>query len=86
VFGYQFAPRYQDLHKKIDGLIGFQHPKHYGDCLIKPGRKAYGELICKEWPNIQRIMASLGTRLHASFGCVFAQFLQKPQQCQPFVF
>src|SRR4029077_11042416 len=57
VFGYQFAPRYRDLHKKIDGLIGFQHPKHYVDCLIKPGRKAYGELICKEWPNIQRIMA-----------------------------
>ncbi len=48
VFGYQFAPRYRDLHKKIDGLIGFQHPKHYVDCLIKPGRKAYGELICKE--------------------------------------
>jgi TnpA family transposase len=62
VFGYQFAPRYRDLHKKIDGLIGFQHPKHYGDCLIKPGRKAYGELICKEWPNIQRIMASLAQK------------------------
>jgi TnpA family transposase len=62
VFGYQFAPRYRDLHKKIDGLIGFQHPKHYVDCLIKPGRKAYGELICKEWPNIQRIMASLAQK------------------------
>jgi hypothetical protein len=62
VFGYQFAPRYRDLHKKIDGLIGFQHPKHYADCLIKPGRKAYSELICKEWPNIQRIMASLAQK------------------------
>src|ERR1700761_2618689 len=29
---------------------------------------------------------TLETRLLASFGCVFAQFLQKPQQCQPFVF
>lgn len=62
VFGYQFAPRYRDLHKKLDGLIGFQHPKHYTDCLIKPGRKAYDELICKEWPNIQRITASLAQK------------------------
>src|SRR4029077_8085283 len=34
----------------------------------------------------RRLPATLGTRLLASFGCVFAQFLQKPQQCQPFVF
>jgi TnpA family transposase len=54
VFGYQFAPGYRDLHKKIDGLIGFRHPKHYADYLIKPGRKAYDDLICKEWPNVQR--------------------------------
>jgi TnpA family transposase len=62
VFGYQFAPRYRDLHKKIEGLVGFQHPKHYADCLIKPGRKAYDDLICKEWPNVQRIMASLAQK------------------------
>jgi TnpA family transposase len=62
VFGYQFAPRYRDLHKKLEGLIGFQHPKHYADSLIKPGRKVYDELICKEWPNIQRIMASLAQK------------------------
>ena len=35
---------------------------HYADWLIKPGRKAYGELICKEWPNVQRIMASLAQK------------------------
>jgi len=34
----------------------------------------------------RRLPATPGTRLFASFGCVFAQFLQKPQQCQPFVF
>ena len=62
VFSYQFAPRYRDLHKKLDGLIGFQHPKHYANYLIKPGRKAYEELICTEWPNIQRIMASLAQK------------------------
>lgn len=59
VFGYRFAPRYRDLHKKTDTLVGFQPPSHYTDCLIKPSRKAFDTLICKEWPNIQRIMASL---------------------------
>lgn len=62
VFGYQFAPRYRDLHKKIDALVGFQHPSHYADFLIKPSRKAFDTLICKEWPNIQRILASLAQK------------------------
>jgi TnpA family transposase len=59
VFGYRFAPRYRDLHKKTNTLVGFKHPSHYADLLIKPSRKAFDTLICKEWPNIQRIMASL---------------------------
>ena len=62
VFGYQFAPRYRDLHKKMDGLVGPKHPHYYRDCLIKPARKAYDALIVKEWPNIQRIMASLAQK------------------------
>lgn len=62
VFGYQFAPRYRDLHKKIDGLVGAKHPNHYRDGLIKPSRKAYDALIVKEWPNLQRIMASLAQK------------------------
>jgi hypothetical protein len=62
VFGYQFAPRYRDLHKKIDALVGFQHSSHYADYLIKPSRKAFDTLICKEWPNIQRILASLAQK------------------------
>jgi TnpA family transposase len=61
-FGYQFAPRYRDLHKKIGGLIGLHHPGHYGDWLIKPSRKAYDDLIIREWPNIQRIMASFAQK------------------------
>ena len=59
VFGYRFAPSYRDLHKKIDGLVGSKHPNHYRHCLIKPSRKAYDTLMAKEWPNIERIMASL---------------------------
>ena len=61
-FGYRFAPRYRDLHKRMGTLVGFEHPKHYGDQLIKPARKVFDELIVKEWPNIQRIMASLAQK------------------------
>lgn len=62
VFGYRFAPRYRDLHKKTDTLVGFKPPNHYAEFLIKPVRKAFDALICKEWPNIQRIMASLAQK------------------------
>ena len=32
-FGYQFAPRYRDLHKKIDGLTGC----HIRDTIARSG-------------------------------------------------
>jgi TnpA family transposase len=60
--GYQFAPRYRDLHKRMSSLVGFHHPGHYADCLIKPVRKTFDVLIVKEWPNIQRILASLAQK------------------------
>jgi TnpA family transposase len=62
VFGYQFAPRYRDLHKKMDSLVGFQQPSQYEGFLIKPSRKANDELIENEWPTVQRIMASLAEK------------------------
>ena len=62
VFGYLFAPRYRNLRKKAESLVGFRHPKHYADCLIKPSRKVLDSLVCSEWPNIQRIMASLAQK------------------------
>lgn len=62
VFGYQFAPRYRDLHKRMIGLVSFRHPNHYAHCLIKPARKTFEALIVKEWPNIQRILASLAQK------------------------
>lgn len=61
-FGYQFAPRYRDLHKKTGSLVGRHPPKHYGNWLIKPARKAYDDLIVREWSNVQRIMASLAQK------------------------
>jgi len=62
VYGYQFAPRYRDLHKRMASLVGFRHPGHYADRLIKPSRKTFDALIVKEWPNIQRILASLAQK------------------------
>jgi len=62
VYGYQFAPRYRDVHKKMDKLVGFQNPGHYADFLIKPSRKAAEDIIIAEWPNIQRILASLAQK------------------------
>jgi len=62
VFGYAFAPRYRDLHKKTESLVGSHQPRHYGDALIKPGRKTLEAVIVKEWPNIQRILASLAQK------------------------
>ena len=62
VFGYEFAPRYRDLHKKMTGLVGFHQPSHYADCLIKPARKTLEALIVKEWPIVQRIFASLAQK------------------------
>ncbi len=61
-FGYQFAPRYRDLHKKLEGLVGSHHPNQYAGALIKPGRKTLDALIVREWPNIQRILASLAQK------------------------
>jgi TnpA family transposase len=61
-FGYRFAPRYRDLHKKMESLVGARHPRHYDNAVIKPSRQAYRELIESEWPNIQRIMASLALK------------------------
>jgi hypothetical protein len=61
-FDYQFAPRYRDLHKKIGSLVGRHPPGHYGNWVIKPSRKAYDELIVREWPNVQRIMVSLAQK------------------------
>jgi len=63
LFGYQFAPRYKDIHDKVsDSLYGFKHPSQYGDLLIKPIRKINHNLIIPEWENIQRIMVSLALK------------------------
>ncbi|MGF1459994.1 MAG: transposase [Leptolyngbyaceae cyanobacterium] len=63
LFGYQFAPRYRDIHDKVShALYGFQHPSQYEDVLLKPIRKINTPLIMDEWDNIQRIMVSLALK------------------------
>ena len=44
VYGYQFAPRYRDLHKRMTGLVGFHHPSHYAEspdqaCRARPSMR-----------------------------------------------
>jgi TnpA family transposase len=58
VYGYQVAPRYRDLHKRMASLVGFRHPS----CYARSSRKTFDALIVKEWPNIQRILASLAQK------------------------
>lgn len=63
-FGYQFVPRYKDIHDKVSkSLYGFKHPSQYDDDVrIKPVRKINMNLIIEEWENIQRIMLSLALK------------------------
>ena len=60
-FGYQFAPRYQDIYDKVrTGLYGFKHPRQYDErWLLRPIRKINNDLIVDEWENMQRIIVSL---------------------------
>lgn len=62
VFGYGFAPRYKNLRKKTETLVGPESHSHYVGKLIRPQRKFNEKLIVAEWPNIQRIMASLAQK------------------------
>lgn len=61
-FGYRFAPRYADVRSRTDSLVGFNPAAHYRDWMIKPSRKVDETLIASEWPNIVRIVASLGQK------------------------
>ena len=63
LFGYQFAPRYRDIHDKVrHALYGFKHPSQYEALRLKPIRKINTNLILTEWDNIQRIMVSLALK------------------------
>jgi hypothetical protein len=64
-------------------LVGFMHPNHYKDFLIKPVRKVFDSLIGKEWPNVQRIVTSLAQkRCDASDHRPQARFVSPPEPDQ----
>jgi TnpA family transposase len=62
VFGYQFAPRYKNLTSDTADIYSFNDLGSYPDCAVKPTHKTNERLIVEEWPNIQRIMVSLGLK------------------------
>jgi TnpA family transposase len=63
MFNYQFAPRYKNIPEKVrTSLCGFQHPRQYGDLILKPMRKINTDLIREEWDNLQRIFVSLALK------------------------
>ena len=62
-FGYQFAPRYKNLRGKSEnGLYGFNKLSHYQNYLLKPIRRIKETLVISEWPNVQKIIASLALK------------------------
>jgi TnpA family transposase len=62
VFGYQFAPRYKNLTSKTADICSFSELSRYENDTVKPTHKTNERLITEEWPNIQRIMVSLGLK------------------------
>jgi len=61
-FGYDFAPRYRDISDKTETIYGFNNLGHYEGFMLKPLKKVKETLIITEWPNIQRILVSLGLK------------------------
>jgi TnpA family transposase len=61
-FGYEFAPRYKDINGKAEALCGFKDLKHYEGFTLKPSKRLNERRIIMEWPNVQRILVSLGLK------------------------
>jgi len=61
-FGYEFAPRYKDINSKSETICGFKDIKQYEGFILKPSKRPNERRIIMEWPNIQRILVSLGLK------------------------
>jgi TnpA family transposase len=62
VYGYEFAPRYNNLTSETNKLYGFGDLKSYGQDIVRPSKKAKEKLIIDEWDNCLRIFVSLGLK------------------------
>lgn len=61
-FGYRFAPRYKNLSSKAKMIYGFKNPSQYENCLLKPVRKVYSQLMEDEAENMEKIFLSLALK------------------------
>jgi len=61
-FSYVFAPRYKDISGQTESLCGFEDLKHYEGLILKPSKILNERCIIAEWPNVQRILVSLGLK------------------------
>jgi TnpA family transposase len=61
-FLYVFAPRYKNIRTQTESLCGFEELAHYEKMLLKLSKKIKEQCIIAEWPNIQRILVSLGLK------------------------
>ena len=61
-FGLRFEPRFTDLNDQLKELYCADDPAQYEKCLIRPAGKIDCDLIIKEKPNIDQIVATLGLK------------------------
>ncbi|WP_219795227.1 Tn3-like element Tn4401 family transposase, partial [Klebsiella pneumoniae] len=61
-FGRRFEPRFTDLNAQLKELYCADDPAQYQACLIRPVGKIDCDLIHREKPNIDRIVATLGLK------------------------
>lgn len=61
-FGYRFAPRYKNLSSRAEMIYSFKNPSHYENCLLKPVRKIYRQLMEDEAENMEKILLSLALK------------------------
>ena len=61
-FGGKLYPRFTDIEAQRKHLYCGRDPSEYKDCLIKPAGQLNRQLIEDDWPNQQRIIATLALK------------------------
>jgi TnpA family transposase len=61
-FGCQLHPRFTDINTQLNSLFCGHDPTEYADYLIKPVGQIDRPFIEDEWPNLERIIATLALK------------------------
>lgn len=61
-FGGKLFPRFTDIEAQRKHIYSGYNLDEYSDCLIQPVGKLNRQLMEEEWPNLQRIIATLGLK------------------------